>query len=73
MFAVFEHDDSEQHMFGDRPGVECVCQGKQCKLVGLDERIAASWKLGSRHITVIGIESLEEVNELVAWFGEPGA
>lgn len=73
MFAVFEHDDSEQHWYGDRPEVQAVCQGKQCRLVGLDDRLAASWEQGGRHITVIGIESLEEVNELVAWFEGPSA
>ena len=66
--AIFEHDDEElTEWFGDRPSITASCKDKQCCLVELDEQIAASWKRGSRHITLIGARDLEEVNKLVAW------
>ncbi|MAC52226.1 MAG: hypothetical protein CME31_06750 [Gimesia sp.] len=66
--AVFEHDDDEiTEWFGDRPSITASCKDKQCCLVEMDEQIAASWKHGSRHITLIGARDLDEVNKLVAW------
>jgi hypothetical protein len=69
--AIFEHDDDEmQEWFGDRPETSAVCNGAPCRLVALDGRIAASWKQGERHITVVGARDIAEVGDLVAWFGE---
>jgi len=66
--AIFEHDDEEiTEWFGDKPSITASCKNKQCCLVELDKQIAASWKRGSRHITLIGARDLEEVNKLVAW------
>ncbi|HRX80685.1 MAG TPA: zf-HC2 domain-containing protein, partial [Pirellulaceae bacterium] len=51
--VVFEHDDEEaKEWFGDRPEMSASCSGKQCSLVELDDRIAASWKHDKRHFTV---------------------
>ncbi len=69
--AIFEHDDEETtEWFGDRPETMANCGGKQCCLVELDERIAASWKRGSRSITVIGVRDVGEVSDMVAWLDE---
>ncbi len=68
--AIFEHDDEEPHWFGDRAVTEAACGGQQCRMVTLDNRLAATWQHGTRHITVVGARDKEEVGELVAWFDE---
>lgn len=67
--VVFEHDDDEGHeWFGDRPESKKKCSGKQCSLVQLNDKVAATWKRNGRHITVVGIRDDDEISELVAWF-----
>jgi hypothetical protein len=69
--VVFEHDDEEtKEWFGDRPEMSASCNGKQCMLVKLDDRIAASWKHDKRHFTVVGLRDVAELTNLVAWFDE---
>lgn len=68
--AIFEHDDEEPEWFGARPTVNVTCQSKQCALVELPTSIAASWKSGKRHITVIGAKDVAEVDKLVAWLSQ---
>ncbi len=68
--AIFEHDDEELEWFGTRPTVNVTCQSKQCALVELPSSMAASWKSGKRHITVIGAKDVGEVDKLVAWFSQ---
>ncbi|MEQ8636708.1 zf-HC2 domain-containing protein [Gimesia maris] len=69
--AIFEHDDKEtKEWFGDRPNISVYCKDKQCCLVELDKQIAASWKQGSRHITLIGVQDVAEVNEIISWLNE---
>jgi hypothetical protein len=68
--AIFEHDDEEPDWFGDRPTTKAICNGTRCRLVELDDRIAASWKRGKRYITVIGVRDTAEVDQLVAWFDD---
>lgn len=65
--AIFEHDEDEPEWFGARPTVNVTCQSKQCALVELPTSIAASWKSGKRHVTIIGAKDLAEVDSLVAW------
>lgn len=66
--AIFEHDDKEPKWFGGRASKEAVCGGKLCSLVTLDDRLAATWRVGARHISVIGARDMAEVSQLVAWF-----
>lgn len=68
--AIFEHDDKQAEWFGNRPETVASCGGKQCGLVQLDGQIAASWKIGERHMTVIGARDAEEVALLVTWFDD---
>jgi hypothetical protein len=66
--AIFEHDDEAMtQWFGDRPGITASCHDRQCCLVELDDQIAASWKRGTRHITLIGVRDIAEVDQMVAW------
>lgn len=55
--AIFEHDDES-------------CLDKHCCLVESDDRIAASWKRGARHITLIGVRGVAEVSQMVSWLDE---
>lgn len=74
VLAVLEHDEPQPIWFGDRPRVECLCDGKPTSVVQVNGKLAASWRQGSRHITVIGAGDLEEVTQIVAGFGgEAGA
>ncbi|MCA9038485.1 MAG: zf-HC2 domain-containing protein [Planctomycetaceae bacterium] len=68
--AIFEHDDDQPDWFGSRPTVNVTCQSRQCALVELPSSMAASWKSGKRHLTVIGAENVGEVDKLVAWFSQ---
>lgn len=69
--AIFEHDDSDgKEWFGNRPTITTQCHGKQCCLVEVDDRIAANWDRGRRHITLVGVKDVDEVDRLVAWLDD---
>lgn len=68
--AIFEHSDAVPEWFGDRPVSMENCGGSQCRLMELDQRFAASWRSGKRHMTMIGAKDKEEVDKLIAWFGQ---
>jgi len=66
--AIFEHNDDEiTEWFSGRPDITASCSDKQCCLVQVDNQIAASWKRGTRHITLIGVRDVSEVSQMVAW------
>lgn len=64
--AVFEHDEDQPAWFGDRPSINCLCDGKPTNIVQIDDRLAATWKQENRYITVIGARDLEDVTRFVA-------
>ncbi|MCA9088019.1 MAG: zf-HC2 domain-containing protein [Planctomycetaceae bacterium] len=66
--AIFEHEEDEPEWFDKRPAVNVICQSKQCALFELPGTMAASWKSGKRYVTLIGAQSVGEVDKLVAWF-----
>ena len=68
--AIFEHDDKEPEWFDERSAKTANCNGKPCSMVGIDDRFAANWRRGERHMTVIGVRDEEEVSSLVAWFDD---
>ncbi len=71
VLAIFEHDDEETtEWFGDRPEVEVRCEEQMCMLVELDEQVAATWKRGTRHITLIGVRDVSEITQMVSWLDE---
>jgi len=65
--VIFEHDDETPEWFEGQSKINTSCNGEKCCLVNLEQRIAASWKHDKRHVTVIGIRDVSEVNELIAW------
>jgi len=66
LIAVFEHDEDQPVWFGDRPTIDCLCDGKPTSIVQIGTRLAATWKQGNRYITIIGARDLEDVTQLVA-------
>jgi hypothetical protein len=70
VFVVFEHDEATPEWFGDRPTSMANCGGKPCTMVHLDQRLAATWRRGTRHLTIIGARNTAEVDHLVAWFDQ---
>jgi hypothetical protein len=68
--VLCEHDDDNPQWFGDRPATMAECSGKRCRLVNLQNQLAATWTNGSRQITAIGLKDageLEKLAELAAW------
>lgn len=76
MLAIFEHaDQNASHDFpnadfGDHPCVSAKCRGRDCCLMDIDDQLAATWKDGPRHITLVGINDLEEVDTFVGWWDD---
>lgn len=68
VFAVFEHAGREPAWFGDRPRITARFNGHPCDVVQLRDRLAASWKEGSRYFTVVGARDLDEIMLLMADF-----
>lgn len=68
VLAIFEHDEKEQNWFGVRSSRDTVCHGKPCKVIDVENYLAAVWHQGPRCLTVIGARSQEEIDQLVGWF-----
>lgn len=67
-FFIFEHNNEETGWFEHRKKRECNCGGKHCKVVELDNRLAATYKKENRHITMLGVRDEEEIELLVRQF-----
>ncbi len=66
--AVFEHAIDQPVWFGDRPVDKCICDEMPTNVVRVGDRLAATWKEGKRHITIIGATDLDEVTKFVTHF-----
>jgi hypothetical protein len=67
VLVLYEHSEDQRIWFGDRPVIEAQCHGQPTFLVQLKDQLAASWKCGPRHLTVIGARNVEQVSELIAF------
>lgn len=65
VLAVFEHDTDQPIWFGNRPMVKCRCAGKPTNIVEIDGKLAASYKSGSRYVTLVGLRDLDEATRLI--------
>lgn len=73
-FVVFEHDSEQPLWFGDRQKRNCDCGGMPTSVIDLDEQIAATWQVGNRSVTVVGIRDTDEVKKLMPFLGrDPSA
>jgi len=66
--AIFEHAIDQPVWFGDRPTEECDCHDVPTSIRRAGDRLAATWKEGTRYITMIGATDLDEVAEFVDHF-----
>lgn len=64
--AVFEHRDEQPGWFPGRAHVNVRCANTKCRVTELDSCLAASWPIGDRVVTVVG---LRDVEELTRWVG----
>lgn len=69
--SVFEHDEDQPEWFEDRPRVSAHCCGQSIAIIELNEKLAVTWQQGQQHITIVGIPTLEEVNQLVEHLATP--
>ena len=65
--VLIEHGPDEPACLGNRPMVNCRCDGKPTSIVQVGDRIAASWKADKRYVTLVGARDLEQVTELMAY------
>ncbi len=68
--VVFEHNDENAKWLGKRSSTMASCAGKSCCITKLDSQIAATWKRGKRHMTLIGAKDVQEVEQIVAWLDQ---
>ncbi len=66
--AIFEHNEPVDDWFAGRSSVDVDCAGKNCRLVTIGRQFAASWRVGKRMLTVVGLRDTEELAVLVATF-----
>lgn len=63
--AVFEHNSEMNDWFDSHPSVHIDCQTTRCRLTDLGGQLAATWRVGKRVITVVGVRDVEELGKLV--------
>ncbi len=64
-FIVFEHTQEELEWFEGRSVVRTECRGKSCCVVELKRSLAASWRVDSGYVTVVGVRDLTQLDEFV--------
>lgn len=64
--AVFEHKSTMDDWFADEPSIHIECEGTMCRVTQLDGQLVASWRIGSRVMTVVGVRNTDELVKLVA-------
>jgi hypothetical protein len=67
--SVLEHAEPQPEWFGQKPRIECLCDGKPTSVVQVNGLLAASWRQGDRYFTAIGARDLGEVTQLVSSLG----
>jgi hypothetical protein len=68
VFAIFQHERKQPIWFGDRPRISAQFNGRPCDVVQFQDRLAASWKEGSRYLTIVGARNLDEIMLLMTYF-----
>ena len=61
---VLEHREEQPNWFPTLSHVNIRCSDTTCRITEIDGLLAASWPLGDRRLTVIG---LDDLNELASW------
>lgn len=68
-FVIFEHDAEQPLWFGNRPKRQCPCDGVPTTLIDFDGQIAATWDVGKRSVTIVGVQDVEQIKELMPHLG----
>jgi len=68
--AIFEHAIDQPISFSGLPTVKSLCHDIPTNVIQVGNRLAATWREGKRHITIIGATDLNEVTEFVVHFSE---
>lgn len=67
---IYEHDNEDTGWFEHRNKRQSECCGKKCEIVQLDDQLAATWQKDNRHVTLLGVRDVEELELLVRQFEE---
>lgn len=70
--VIFEHEKEQPDWFQNRPLRRTECEGRPCCVVELKESLAASWRVGGRQVTAVGVRDLTELGRLMVELGAPG-
>ncbi len=72
-FLIFEHNEKQPLWFGDSPAISAQCCGKVCHCAQLPDQLAVTWKVGTRYVTAVGVNGLEEIANLMAVVDPPNS
>ena len=72
-FLIFEHNEEQPMWFGDSPTISAKCSGQVCHCVQMPDQLAVTWKVGTRYVTAIGVNGLEEIASLTAVVDPPNS
>tara|TARA_R110002072_G_scaffold303004_1_gene491208 strand:+ start:3192 stop:4013 length:822 start_codon:yes stop_codon:yes gene_type:complete len=64
--AIFEHKSKMDDWFEGEPSINIKCREKVCRVTQLDAQLAATWRIGSRLVTAIGVKDTDELATFVA-------
>jgi len=63
---IFEHVAAIDDWFKGQPNVQLACAGKQCQIVELGNKFAASWRSEGKTITVVGLRDTAELAAIIS-------
>ncbi len=69
--TIFEHGDAHAAHLANCPTRETHCRGQRCQMAKLGKDWIASWQVGPRQITVVGVQDIQEVEHLMDHFSQP--
>ncbi len=72
-FLLFEHNEEQLMWFGDSPTISAQCCGKVCHCAQMPDQLAVTWKVGTRYVTAVGVNGLEEITNLMAVVEPPNS
>lgn len=68
--TVFEKSPDSPLDCGDRPNVCTQCNGQPWQLTQADGRLVVSCLVENRHLTIVGIQNMDEAHSLLTWLHE---
>ncbi len=65
LVVVFQHDDEQPDWFPDCPQVTMRIAGTTCRLIELEDHVAASCRIGESAVTIVGLLDIDELTQWV--------